>query len=283
MPDTTIMIGREQRQPLQRLVMQHISGIGDVNLMIEQKDFASAERYGLEYGEDLRMLDDLGWDPDDARASYALTLPADELIEALKRLRLDAEGGLNPAEDERCKRSEYDELAEYFTRARDLCTELIETLDPRVNVAEVAAPHRDPTLKINRAERDSLHDLMIYRFFSEQATWRAREHGVGDAQLARELEAEMWLMGELGWVDRELGQALGTPDADRPVFGLTMPVGALHSTLNRILEDARAGFTYVLRRTPTETPAQRRVRFRVAVRTCEELLARLENQREEPA
>jgi hypothetical protein len=30
MPSTTIEISREQRQPLHRLVTQHISGIGDV-------------------------------------------------------------------------------------------------------------------------------------------------------------------------------------------------------------------------------------------------------------
>jgi len=44
MPSTTIEISREQRQPLHRLVTQHISGIGDVYPMIEQGDFATAER-----------------------------------------------------------------------------------------------------------------------------------------------------------------------------------------------------------------------------------------------
>jgi hypothetical protein len=135
MPSTTITIGREQRQTLHRLVTQHMSGIGDVYLMIEAGDFATAERYGLEYGEDLRMLDDLGWDPDDARDSYPLTLPSDELIEALKRLRQDAEGGLNPPEDAQRSRAEYDERLEYFKRACDLCTELIDGLDAGVGAA----------------------------------------------------------------------------------------------------------------------------------------------------
>ncbi len=53
MPSTTIEISREQRQPLHRLVTQHISGIGDVYLMIERGDFAIAERFGLEFGEDI--------------------------------------------------------------------------------------------------------------------------------------------------------------------------------------------------------------------------------------
>ena len=97
MPSTTIEISREQRQPLHRLVTQHISGIGDVYLMIEHGDFATAERFGLEFGEDIQMLNDLGWNPEDARDTYSLTQPRHELIEALKRLRLDAEDGLDRA------------------------------------------------------------------------------------------------------------------------------------------------------------------------------------------
>jgi hypothetical protein len=137
MPSTTIEISREQRQPLHRLVTQHISGIGDVYLMIEQGDFATAERFGLEFGEDIQMLNDLGWNPDDAQDSYALTQPRHELIEALKRLRLDAEDGLDAPEDEKRKREEYDELIAYFTRARDLCAELID--------AHVRPPAGTPT------------------------------------------------------------------------------------------------------------------------------------------
>jgi hypothetical protein len=56
-----------------RLVTQHISGIGDVTMMIEAGKFAG--RFGLEYSEDIRMLDDLGWDLDHARESFDLTLP----------------------------------------------------------------------------------------------------------------------------------------------------------------------------------------------------------------
>jgi hypothetical protein len=133
MPSTTIEISHEQRQPLHRLVTQHVSGIGDINLMIEAGDFATAERYGLEYGEDLRMLDDLGWNPGERRDSYALTLPADELIEALKRLRLDAEGGLKAPQDAGRAQAEDAAVIEYYTRARDVCEELIDRLDTRVD------------------------------------------------------------------------------------------------------------------------------------------------------
>ena len=130
MPNTAITITREQRQPLHRLVTQHISGIGDVTMMIEAGKFSEAERFGLEYSEDIRMLDDLNWDPDDDRASFDLTLPLHELIEALKRLRQDAEMGLEPEEAQRAH-EEFEEVRAYFERARDVCRELIDTLDTR--------------------------------------------------------------------------------------------------------------------------------------------------------
>lgn len=140
-------------------------------------------------------------------------------------------------------------------------------------------------LTINRGERDSLHALMTYRFFigDDRRLHRAVEQGVTHEQLAREFEEEMWLMGDLGWLDRELAEALGMPGADRPEFELTMPVEALANTLKRAREEARAGFADGLKRTPTETEEERRARFRVAEQTCDELLARLGNQEEVPA
>jgi hypothetical protein len=152
MPSTTIEISREQRQSLHRLVTQHISGIGDVNLMIEQRDFATAERFGLEFGEDIRMLDDLGWDPEDARDSYALTQPCHELIEALKRLRLDAEEGLDPPEDERRKREELNIAGHESAHVRDYGTQAAtdEEIFARAQTGQCvvvsAASHRKPRL-----------------------------------------------------------------------------------------------------------------------------------------
>lgn len=75
MPSKTITISREQRDPLHRLVTQHISGIGDVDMKLSAGDFAAADRLGLEYSEDIRMLDDLGWNPEDPRQFFDLTLP----------------------------------------------------------------------------------------------------------------------------------------------------------------------------------------------------------------
>jgi hypothetical protein len=105
MPSTTITISREQRDPLHRLVTQHISGIGDVDMKLSAGDFIAAERLGLEYSEDIRMLDVLDWDPEDERDSFDLTLPPHDLMEALKRLQHDAEDGLSEKEELRARLS----------------------------------------------------------------------------------------------------------------------------------------------------------------------------------
>lgn len=140
-------------------------------------------------------------------------------------------------------------------------------------------------LTIDRRERDSLHALMTYRFFicDDRRLQRALEQGVTHEQMAREFEEDAGLMQDLGWLDQELAEALGMPDADRPEFELTMPVEALTNTLKRAREDARAGFADGLKQTPNETDEECRVRFQVAEQTCDELLARLGNQEEAPA
>ena len=88
---TTATIDRERRDALYELVLDHLSGIGDFWIAIEEKDFAKAERLGIEFGEDFRLLEDIGWEPEHGRATVALTMPPHELIELLRRLHGEAE------------------------------------------------------------------------------------------------------------------------------------------------------------------------------------------------
>lgn len=45
-----------------------------------QKDYATAERLGIEFGEDFRLLQDLGWSEDDDRDRVELTMPYEARI-----------------------------------------------------------------------------------------------------------------------------------------------------------------------------------------------------------
>jgi hypothetical protein len=71
MPETTITIDRDQRGGLYELVRNHLSSIEDFWVALKRtKDFATAERLGLEFAEDFRLLQDIGWSEYDVRESY---------------------------------------------------------------------------------------------------------------------------------------------------------------------------------------------------------------------
>jgi hypothetical protein len=65
------------------------------------KDYATAERLGIEFGEDFRLLQDLGWPEDDNRDRIELTMPYEDLTELMRRLLAEAQGGLADARKER--------------------------------------------------------------------------------------------------------------------------------------------------------------------------------------
>jgi len=116
---------------LYELVLDHLSGIGDFWIAIEEKDFAKAERLGIEFGEDFRLLDDIGWEPEHGRATVALTMPPHDLIELLRRLRGEAESVLEGSACARLLQEEEESAKQRYQRAKSACEELIDRLDPR--------------------------------------------------------------------------------------------------------------------------------------------------------
>lgn|SRR5512146_2973226 len=91
MPDTTITIDRDQRGGLYELIRNHLGSIEDFWIALERtRDFAKAEQLGLEFAEDFRLLQDIGWDEHDEREKFDLTMPAHDLMELLKRLHDEA-------------------------------------------------------------------------------------------------------------------------------------------------------------------------------------------------
>ncbi len=54
-------VTRARRDATCRVVMNDLTGIGDVWLAVEEERLADAERLGRALREDLRLLHDLGW------------------------------------------------------------------------------------------------------------------------------------------------------------------------------------------------------------------------------
>lgn len=127
---TTATIDRDQRDGIYEVVRNHLGAIGDLWIALEEKgEFITAARMGREFAEDFRLLADIGWRPREACEAFALTMPADELIELLDRLSSEAQRVLLGSAAER----ESDQ-ADAATRARfqlglDACEELLVDLD----------------------------------------------------------------------------------------------------------------------------------------------------------
>jgi hypothetical protein len=117
----SLTITAAQRDALYDQILDRLSGIGDIEVAIEAKNYDSAERIGREYSDDLRLLlDDLGIGDGDGEP-VELTAPPELLRRVLPRLRrlaMNHTAGLEPA---------WAELGEIKERNR-LVSEACETV-----------------------------------------------------------------------------------------------------------------------------------------------------------
>jgi hypothetical protein len=125
---TTVTINGVQREVFYELVLDHLSGIADLSLAVEKGDFATAERLGIEFGEDLRLMQDLGWDRE-PRKDADLTMPPEDLAEALTRLKADAEGGLRESKHDRDSRQADEAAKDRYRLAVDTCNGLLHMIE----------------------------------------------------------------------------------------------------------------------------------------------------------
>jgi hypothetical protein len=131
-PGTTITIDSEQRDGLYELVRNHIGSVGDLFDALErEKDFAKAEQLGLEFAEDFRLLQDLGWAEDDGREGVELTMSPHDLMEVLQRLHGEAGMVLGDTEES----AEDAETKRRFRQGYDTCKRVLAAIDPRAGQA----------------------------------------------------------------------------------------------------------------------------------------------------
>lgn len=125
-----IRIDREERDGLYELVRNHLGSIEDFWVALERtKDFAVAERMGREFGEDFRLMEDIGWSEYEARETYVLTMPAPELRKLLLRLRDEAAQVLIEHGDEAESRRRDAETTRRFQIGHQTCEKLSGNLD----------------------------------------------------------------------------------------------------------------------------------------------------------
>lgn len=129
---TTTTITKAQRDGIYELVCNHLYGIEDLWIALgRSRDYATAERLGIEFGEDFRLLGDIGWDPNDGREAFELTIPPHDLAETLKRLHNEAERLLAESPTERQSRTEDEATNKRLWSGLNTCSALLVAIDER--------------------------------------------------------------------------------------------------------------------------------------------------------
>ena len=132
-PGTTITIDRDQREGLYELVRNHLGSVEDFWVALERtRDFAKAERLGLEFAEDFLLLQDMGWDERDGRDGFDLTMPPHDLMELLQRLHSEAVRALIESGSEAQSSRDDAETDRRVQLGYEACNRLLADLDPRV-------------------------------------------------------------------------------------------------------------------------------------------------------
>jgi hypothetical protein len=126
-----VTIGSGERDTLHWLMARRLFILGQDPPALALSEGVDLDQLASEFGEDLELMEILGWEVEDARKTVELTMPADRLGKTIKRLRRDArrapcetprEHEPNEADDERWKR---------FQAAVDACEEVLDLLDQR--------------------------------------------------------------------------------------------------------------------------------------------------------
>ena len=81
-----ITITRRQREPIYGQLRRHLMTIDDIRVFADE-DPEEAGRLALQYADDFRLFEDVGWDRDDPRDSIRLTMPPTDLRRVLMRLQ----------------------------------------------------------------------------------------------------------------------------------------------------------------------------------------------------
>jgi hypothetical protein len=121
---SSIKIAARQRDALYQLVRDRLSAVNDIWLVLDRGDYATAERLASRFGEDFRLMRDLGWDPDDDREMVEFTMPTPDLMRIAKRLRDDARGGIAALEEERDSVGP-PEFIEGYRTVRETCEDIL--------------------------------------------------------------------------------------------------------------------------------------------------------------
>ncbi len=81
-----IFLVDSQRDDLYQYLLVDVGGIADLTTLIRGGEVLLARRLRARFEEDMRLLDQIGWEPKGKREVYAITLASDEIRAIFRRL-----------------------------------------------------------------------------------------------------------------------------------------------------------------------------------------------------
>jgi hypothetical protein len=95
---------------------------------------------------------------------------------------------------------------------------------------------------VDRADRDALVDLLIYRYFADAGlrTMRETKSGVADDLIEVWFHDDLALMADLDWLERWCLAPLGLPESPKAEYEIGLDPDRLRAAVERALADARA-------------------------------------------
>ena len=88
-----ITINSAQRDAIYAEAILALSGTGDIRIELDNGDFVSARRHRRRFEDMMRLLDDIGWEPDQDRDEFELTMDGVDLAAVVSYL-IDQTGAI---------------------------------------------------------------------------------------------------------------------------------------------------------------------------------------------
>jgi hypothetical protein len=131
---------------------------------------------------------------------------------------------------------------------------------------------------VDRADRDALVDLLIYRYFADAdlRVMRETKAGVADDLIKAWFHDDLALMADLDWLERWCLGPLGLPESSKAEFEIALAPDRLRAAVERALADARAASA--VDASPLEGSPEDL--FDRAAQACEALLSEIDRTEE---
>jgi hypothetical protein len=190
----TLTIDSRERDTLHGLMLRRLLILAERTSELAKVEGATVEEVCERFGDDLRLMEEIGWVFEADQDSIELTMPRERLAETLKRLRRDARRAPFEMRHEREPEESVDERWRRFRHAVGICEELLCRLD------SLASEDDDPEpISAVSPEQAKAHELTAYVPITDGfvlgAVERAARHEQDGAVLTSDLTAHLGFEG----------------------------------------------------------------------------------------